>query len=119
MKILQPVRSISSEIYSTAVSVARAGKDGCRIGKRTSQIYKSGNIVSAVNIGKGLGKQLAKTTTVDNLPIVAGAVGMIVPYPFMSVLFYCLGKLVQIGIKSYKKFNNKINLNSYFKLNKN
>ena len=119
MKILQPLKSLSGEIYNTSVQIARAGKNGCKIGKRTSQIYNSSNLASAVNISRGMGKQLARTTTVDNLPVIAGALGMLVPYPLTSVIFYCLGKLAQIGIKSFKKVHNKINFNSYFKENKN
>lgn len=119
MKILQPVKSLSSEIYNTSVQISRAGKNGCKIGKRTSKIYNSNNLASAVNISRGVGKQIAKNTSIDNLPVVAGALGMLFPYPLTSVVFYCLGKLAQIGIKSLKKIHNKINFNSYFKENKN
>lgn len=52
-------------------------------------------------------KQRAKTiiskvprkVTLDNLPVVAGTVGLLTPIPFASVTLFALGKAVQIIIK--------------------
>lgn len=102
MKILEPIKTIGADIYGTTSKVVHAGKTGMSIGKRTSEIYKSGRFIKAYNISKSVGKQIKRETTIENLPVIAGAIGVILPYPMTSVLFYCCGKLVQSGVKFYK-----------------
>jgi len=118
MKILQPIKTVSSDIYGTTARIARAGKNGYKIGKRSAKIYNN-RLYGTYNITKSVGKKVAKETTLENLPVVAGAIGMLIPYPLTSVIFYIAGKIIQIGVKSYKTLKNNINLHSTFNNYKN
>lgn len=43
--------------------------------------------------------KMPRKVTLDNLPTVAGTVGLFTPIPFASVALYALGKAVQVIIK--------------------
>ena len=81
MKILPIITSTSRSIKDTTVRVSKAGKVGYDIGMRTSRIYKKGETGTLINISRGVGRKLKKETTINDLPIIAGAVGMLVPLP--------------------------------------
>lgn len=48
---------------------------------------------------KKAGAKIPKKVTLENLPIVAGAVGLISPIPFASVTLYAIGKAIQYTAK--------------------
>lgn len=98
MKILPPM-SIGRQISSTARLVCKAGRDGYKIASRTSEIYHQNILQKTAGIGYGIGKQLAGKTTINDLPVIMGAVGMLLPIPFTSFSFFALGLIVKYGCK--------------------
>ncbi len=50
---------------------------------------------------KKITKQIPKKVTIDNLPIVAGGIGLITPIPFASAILFAVGKLTQIAVKKF------------------
>lgn len=103
MKILPIVNSISKDIGSTSKRLSRASKDGYQIGLRTSQIYNQGEVSTILNISKSVGKKIKKQTNLDDLPIISGAIGMLLPIPFASVIMLAAGKIVQVLAKALHK----------------
>ena len=104
MKILPLVVNTSKSIKETTVRVSKAGKNGYDIGLRTSKIYKKGDTATLLNISRCVGRKLKQETTIDDLPIVAGAIGMLIPLPLASPALLALGKVVQVVAKRMKNF---------------
>ena len=102
MKILPLVANTSRSIKDTTVRVSRAGKNGYDIGLRTSKIYKKGDTATLLNISRSVGRELKQETTIDDLPIVAGAIGMLIPLPLASPALLALGKVVQVITKQVR-----------------
>lgn len=50
---------------------------------------------------KKLSAKIPRKVTIDNLPIVAGGIGLLTPIPFASVVLFGLGKLTQIVVKKF------------------
>lgn len=61
---------------------------------------KNINTVQAAKSGlKKAGAKIPRKVTIDNLPVVAGTVGLITPIPFASVALFGIGKAIQIVAK--------------------
>ena len=103
MKILPIIAKTSRSIKDTTVRVSKAGQIGYDIGLRTSRIHKNGEPLTLLNISKSVGRKLKKETTIDDLPIIAGAIGMLLPLPLASPVMLVLGKIVQLLAKNYSK----------------
>ena len=103
MKILPAITNTCQNLGATSKRVSKAGKSGYEIGMRTSKIDKQCEIATILNISIGVGKKLKKETTIDDLPIIAGAVGLLTPIPFASPIMLALGKIVQVIVKSLHK----------------
>lgn len=102
MKILPIIKSINSDIRSTSNRVSKAGREGLNIGMRTAHIYKQGEISTILNVSKSVKRKVLKGTTIDDLPIIAGALGMFVPLPLASPLMLAAGKVIQIAVKKVR-----------------
>lgn len=103
MKILPIINNARQNMKTTSKRLSMASKNGFEIGVRTSKIHKKSEIGTMLNITKGVGKKLKKETTIDDLPIIAGAVGLLTPIPFASPIMLALGKIVQVIVKSLHK----------------
>ena len=103
MKILPIITNTCKNIESTSKRLSKASKNGFEIGVRTSQIYKQCEVSTILNVSKGVGKKLKKETTIDDLPIIAGAIGLLSPIPLASPILLALGKVVQLVVKSLHK----------------
>lgn len=103
MKILPIITNTCKNIESTSKRLSKASKNGFEIGVRTSKIYKQCEVSTIFNVSKGVGKKLKKETTIDDLPIIAGAIGLLSPIPFASPILLALGKVVQLVVKSLHK----------------
>lgn len=103
MKILPVITNTRRSIESTSKRLTKASKNGFDIGMRTSKVHKQCEIATIFNVSKGIGKKLKKETTIDDLPIIAGAVGLLTPIPFASPIMLALGKIVQVIVKSLHK----------------
>lgn len=103
MKILPIIKSVGNDIKSTSKRVAEASTSGYNIALRKSRIHQNGDVITLMNIGKGVTKKVLRETTIDDLPIIAGAVGMFVPLPLASPIMLGLGKTVQLVVKAFKR----------------
>lgn len=103
MKILPVITNTCQNIESTSKRLSKASKNGFDIGMRTSKVHKQCEVATILNISKGIGKKLKKETTIDDLPIIAGAVGLLTPIPFASPIMLALGKIVQVIVKTLHK----------------
>lgn len=103
MKILPIIKSVGNDIKSTSKRVAIASTCGYNVAQRKSHIYKNGELVTLLNISRGVSKKIAKETTIEDLPIIAGAIGMLVPLPLASPVMLALGKAVQLVVKAFRK----------------
>ncbi len=104
------INSISNDIknfYPTSLKLAKAGKDGYKIGKRTSSIYKSGITCDFYNRGKGVCKKIANETTIENLPLIAGALGTLIPVFLANPICYAIGLTAKEIILTYRSKKNK------------
>lgn len=103
MKILPIFTETCKSIKHTSKRVAKASSVGYEIGLRTSKIYKSNDTATIYNVTKSVSRKIARQTTVDDLPILGGAVGMLIPVPFASPILLVLGKVAQLVIKALHK----------------
>lgn len=103
MKILPVIENTCSNIKKTSTRLSKAGRDGYHIALRTSKIHNQSDAATFINIGKSVTKKISKETTVDDLPIIGGALGMLIPVPLMSPILLGIGKLVQIAYKRLHK----------------
>lgn len=103
MKIVPVIKNVSSDIKNTSVRISKAGVDGFNIGARKAKVYREGDIAAFTSITKSVGRKVRKQTTVDDLPIVAGAVGLFIPLPLISPIMFGLGLAVKYGVKILKK----------------
>ncbi|MBS5804668.1 MAG: hypothetical protein KIC88_06225 [Acinetobacter sp.] len=65
---------------------------------------KNFSTIQAAKTGlKKAGAKIPKKVTIDNLPVVAGTVGLLTPIPFASVALFAIGKAIQLTIKKIHK----------------
>ena len=103
MKILPLFAETCKSIKHTSKRVSKASSAGYEIGMRTSKIYKTNDTVTIYNVTKSVSRKVAQQTTIDDLPIISGAVGMLIPLPFASLTLLILGKVAQLVIKALHK----------------
>lgn len=103
MKILPIIENTGRSVKNTSQRIAKASREGYSIGLRTSKIYKQGEASTLFNVGKSVKKQVCKNASIDDLPIIAGAIGMLIPLPLASPILLGLGKITQVIIKSLHK----------------
>ena len=103
MKILPVISNTCQSIEATSKRLSNASKNGYQIGMRTSKIHNQCEVATILNVSKGIGKKFKKETTIDDLPIIAGAVGLLSPIPFASPILLVLGKIAQVVVKSLHK----------------
>lgn len=51
---------------------------------------------------RNIKQRIPRRVTLDNLPTVAGTVGLFTPIPFASVAFFSIGKAIQLIAKKYR-----------------
>lgn len=103
MKITPLITSVRKNMKATSTRVSNAGACGYKIGMRTSKIYNQGRISTALNVGKGVTRKVIQTSSVDDLPYVAGAIGLMTPIPFASPVMLALGAAAKMVIKKLHK----------------
>lgn len=96
MKILPLVTGIQKDISSSGARLRTATSDGYKIAKRTSRIYNQGSIRRFINITRSVTNKVASNTTRQEIPYVAGAIGLFIPIPFLSPLLFGIGMLARI-----------------------
>ena len=96
MKILPLLTGIKKDISSSGVRLKNATSDGYKIAERTSRVYNQGFIRKYINITRSVTNKVASNTTRQEIPYVAGALGLFIPIPFLSPLLFGLAMLARI-----------------------
>ena len=99
MKILPVINNIQKQVVDKSNTYKKAGRQGYSIGIRTSRMYKQNKFRTTINVTKGV----MKNTSSEDLPFVAGVIGLLLPVPMACVAFLVIGKIIQKGIKLAKK----------------
>lgn len=102
MKIIPIIKNINSDIKSTSVRISQAGVTGYNIGIRKSQIYKDNDLQKILSVKKSIARNMKKQISIDDLPTIAGAIGLFAPLPFVAPILFCLGKGAKSIINYYK-----------------
>lgn len=98
MKIKPIVRNINHQIKQTPQRYYCAGKNGYCKGKSVAQENKHNSVHKMYDISVGVSKEVFKSASIDDLPPIAGLLGLCTPIPFASVAMYALGKVVQVAV---------------------
>ena len=98
MKILPLVNGIKKDMHLSEVRLKTAATDGYNIGCRTAKIYKQNRIRKYLNITRSISGKVIKGTTKDEIPYLAGALGMMLPIPLTSPIFLGLGLIIRFSI---------------------
>ena len=96
MKILPLVKGIQNDITSTSIRLKKASLDGYFIADRTSKVYRQCFAQKYINVMRSVTSKVVEGTSKQELPYLAGAVGMLLPVPFLCPIFFCLGLLTRI-----------------------
>lgn len=103
MKILPLVNNIRNDISASGIRIRQASKDGYSIAGRAAKIYKQPNYVRYINVTRSVSNKIIKGTTGEEIPYIAGAIGMFVPLPLTSPIFLGLGFIFRALLYSTKK----------------
>ena len=67
---------------------------------RVQSKRKNSNYVGkAYNVTKGVSKELYKNSSINDIPYIAAALGLLTPFPLASPVMFCIGKFIQICAK--------------------
>ena len=118
MKILPLVKGIQEDISSSCTRLKKVAKNGYTIADRSAHIYKLGSAGKYWNAARSISDKIIKSTSKNDIPYIAGAIGMMLPIPLSSPLFLLLGFFVRYSIPNDiydENFNqdekSKININ--------
>ena len=116
MKILPVVNNIKKDIITSGTHLRKIAGSGYDIADRTAKIYKQGSFKKYFNVARSVSDKLVKDTTIKELPYIAGAIGMFIPFPMISPILFGLGLIVRFSVdpdfeEEFDNFNPKDNLN--------
>lgn len=97
MKILPLYEGIKNDITSSGVRLCKATADGYCVADRTARIYKQSVFKKYLSITKSIGGKVIKGTTKNELPYLAGAIGLMLPVPLMCPIMLGLGFLAKFS----------------------
>ena len=103
MKILSLANEIKSDIASSGIRLKKATSEGYSIALRTAKIYNQGSLYKYYNTTRSIGDKIIKSTSKKDIPYVAGAIGLLIPFPFMSPLLMGLGFLFSMNTSKNKQ----------------
>lgn len=112
MKILSVANEIKKDLETSGYKLKRATEDGYCIADRTA-IYKQGNFQRYINVTRSVGDKIIKGTTKKELPYVAGALGLLIPFPLVSPILMGLGFLFSYGSFNSDNKSEPHKLNQY------
>ena len=113
MIILPVIKGIQNDIFFASCRLRNAAAEGYNIAERTSKIYKQGHVKKYVNVTRSVTDKVAKNTTKQELPYIAGAIGMIIPLPLMSPIFFGIGLIARFALSERKGHrSNNIDVNA-------
>lgn len=97
------IKSTNENLRATSTRVRKAYSNGYNNAKQHSAKNNCGKFKTAYNISASVTKEIVKSTTIDDLPYIAGAIGLFTPIPLASPVMLGLGKIVQIMVKKLHK----------------
>ena len=97
MKILPLVRGIQNDIASSGKLLKNASKEGYRIANRTSRVYNQNSFKKYFNITRSVSDKVLSNTTKKELAYLGGALGILIPVPFMSPILFGLGLIARLS----------------------
>lgn len=98
MKILPLVTDIKRDIAASGTRIKRASRDGYSIANRSAKVYGHGVLKRYFDITRSISNKIISGTTKQEIPYLAGAIGMMVPLPLTTPLFFGLGLLVRFSL---------------------
>ena len=114
MKILSLAGEIQKDITNSGIKLKTATTSGYSIAIRNAQIYKLGYAHKYLNIARCIGDKIIKNTTCKEIPYIAGAIGLLIPFPLVSPILMGFGFLFSfcVGNKNNNKaYETKLNVN--------
>ncbi len=112
MKILPLVNNITQDVTTSGLRLKNATTYGYKIGSRAANIYKQNKIKKYINISRVVSDKVVKGTSKEELPYMAGAIGMLIPLPLASPLLLLLGFIARFSIPDTTFSNKNNNKNS-------
>ncbi len=108
MKITLVTKNIRRNLTKTYTDFAKSQEEAKKIALRTSQIYpKKNKLNTYMRVSRT--RQTLRQVTPTTLPILGGAIGAIIPFPFLSPVLTLLGGVAGCGLYFYQKMNPKQN----------
>ena len=98
MKILPIINSMKKDVTSSGIRLRHTAEDAYKISTRTAKIYNQNNLTKYINITKYTGSKIIKNTKKEEIPYIAGAIGMFIPVPMTSVIMFALGMIVRFSL---------------------
>ena len=98
MKILPLVKGIQNDVTQSSIRLKQAAYSGYSIADRTSRIYKQGNLKKYLNVVRIVTSKIASGTTKEEIPYLAGAIGMFLPLPLTSPIFLLIGTIIRFSL---------------------
>jgi hypothetical protein len=114
MKILPFTNSIKADVVSSGARIKRASVYGYKVATRTAQIYKQNDAMRMLNVARCVSSKVINGATLKELPYFGGAIGLILPIPFASVILMGIGFLARFisgGADNLYKHQNKAHTN--------
>ena len=99
MKILPLVLGVQNDIASSGKLLKSASREGYKIANRTSRVYNQNSLKKYYNITRSVSDKIFSKTTKKELAYLGGALGILIPIPFMSLLLFGLGLIARISPK--------------------
>ena len=103
MKILSLANEIKSDIASSGIRLKKATTQGYSIALRTAKIYNQGSLYKYYNATRSIGDKIIKNTSKKDIPYVAGAIGLLIPFPLLSPILMGLGFLFSLNTTKDKQ----------------
>lgn len=108
MKILSLAGEIQKDLTNSGLKLKQATATGYSIAVRNAQIYKLSNAHKCLNVARSIGDKILKNTTKKEIPYIAGAIGLLIPFPLVSPVLMGLGFLLRfcttdIGVSKNKE----------------
>ena len=97
MKILLLANELKNDVSSSGTKLKKITASGYDIAKRNAIIYKLGYTHKYYNATRCISDKLIKSTTKKELPYLAGALGLLIPLPFMCPILMGLGFLIRFS----------------------
>lgn len=95
MKILPIINNEKNHLINTTYKIKELSKQGYDIANRTAGIYKKNKLQKYCGITRSVANKMWKHSTINDLPYIAGALGLFVPIPLVSPIAMGMGFILK------------------------